>query len=127
VIQTDSQPEELFARFSNGRHVSQADAAADKGGGNSGFRPHELLEAALATCMCITLRMTAKTHNIPVSGVSVSVSLDRSIPGEPTFEHSVQLHGPLTELHKQQLLAALDGCPVRQTLSMALGFRSARA
>lgn len=50
----------------------------DKGGGNQGFRPHELLEAALATCMNIHLRMYAANHGIELGEVTTKVTLDRS-------------------------------------------------
>ena len=37
--------------ISNGEHQTLADTPADKGGSNSGFRPHDLLEAALESCL----------------------------------------------------------------------------
>ncbi len=37
--------------FTNGIHETCADTTADKGGGNAGFRPHDLMEAALASCL----------------------------------------------------------------------------
>ena len=37
-----------------------ADAPLEKGGAGAGFGPHELLEAALATCLNIAVRMSAK-------------------------------------------------------------------
>ncbi|MDD4896469.1 MAG: OsmC family protein, partial [Atribacterota bacterium] len=35
-----------------------SDTTRDKGGSEEGIRPHELLEAALASCLNITIRMT---------------------------------------------------------------------
>lgn len=57
MIRTDSQPAKFQAQFTNGVQVSVSDTTPDKGGGNLGFRPHELLEAALASCMNMSLRM----------------------------------------------------------------------
>jgi len=51
-------------RFSDGEHEGLADTTADKGGGNSGFRPHDLLAAAVASCINMTVRMYAERHAI---------------------------------------------------------------
>ena len=48
MISTTSEAQPFRVQFSNGKHTALADATQDKGGGESGFRPHELLEAALA-------------------------------------------------------------------------------
>jgi len=50
MIQASSQPERYRTAFTNGGQTALADTTADKGGGGAGFRPHELLEAALASC-----------------------------------------------------------------------------
>lgn len=47
------------------------DTTPDKKGANHGFRPHELLEAASASCMNMTFRMYAEIHAIPLAGMSV--------------------------------------------------------
>lgn len=123
MIHTESQTAKFQVEFTNGTHVSTADTTPEKGGGNGGFRPHELLEAALATCMNMTLRMYAEKHGISLASVSVAVSLNRTNPDGPLFEYRVVCHGPLSESHKRQLLSALEHCPVRKTLSQPLHFR----
>jgi putative redox protein len=125
MIQADSQPEQFLTQFTNGEHSAAADTTADKGGGNRGFRPHELLEAALATCMNMSLRMYAQKHALPLTGASVMVSLDRNAPEGPTFVYRVILQGPLGEQQKSQLLSAVESCPVRATLSKDLRFTPA--
>lgn len=122
MIRADSQPIKYQTEFTNGAHISTSDTTADKGGANLGFRPHELLEAALATCMNMTLRMAAEQYGIPLSSVSITVSLNRKEPKEPVFEYSVQFDGALSEAQKSQLLAAVEKCPVRNTLSQPLRF-----
>lgn len=124
MIKTESLNTKFQAQFTNGIQLSIADATPDKGGTGQGFRPHELLEAALATCMNMSLRMYAEKHVLPLAGVSVSVALDRSKPNEPTFEYQVDVDGPLTESDKMRLLQALENCPVRTTLSRPLRFRA---
>jgi putative redox protein len=123
MIHTKSQPEKFLVQFTNGAQFSMADATRDKGGGDAGFRPHELIEAALASCMNMSLRMYAEKHSLPLSGVSVNVSLNRSNPDEPTFEYSIDFQGYLSEKEKSQLIPALENCPVRNTLSKPLQFK----
>ncbi|MGI9566412.1 MAG: OsmC family protein [Nitrosopumilus sp.] len=64
-------------KFSDGKHHGQSDTTAEKGGGESGFRPHGLLEAAYASCINMTIRMFANKHKIPLSGVTTQVTLHR--------------------------------------------------
>jgi putative redox protein len=45
--------------FTNGKHEGHCDAPVEKGGGDAGFGPHELLEAALAGCLNIWVRVYA--------------------------------------------------------------------
>jgi putative redox protein len=59
--------------FSNGQHHTAADNTPEKGGQGAGFRPHELLEAALASCTNIRLRMYADNYRIHLVGVRTTV------------------------------------------------------
>ena len=113
-------------QFTNGTSVSCSDTTPDKGGSGEGFRPHELLEAALANCMNMALRMLAANHSIPLSSVETTVSLNRSVPGEVCFEYSVALTGNLAERDRQRLMEAVKSCPVRETLSKTIVFREKR-
>lgn len=123
MIWAKSESTNYLTTFTNGEQVAQSDTTPAKGGGNLGFRPHELLEAALAGCMNMTLRMAAEKHAIPLAGAVVTVSLDRGAPEGPTFEYQVELRGEITEAQREHLLASLASCPVRNTLSQALHFR----
>jgi putative redox protein len=122
MIRADSQPSPFLTHFTNAEQVAWSDATLDKGGAALGFRPHELLEAALASCMNITLRMYAKKHEIPLDGVSVLVCLDRRHPEEPTFVYRVELAGALSDAQKTLLLSVAEQCPVHTTLSKHLRF-----
>ncbi len=109
--------------FSNGKHTAYADATEDKGGKSSGFRPHELLEAALASCLNMHLRMYADTHNISLEEVQTTVTLDRSIPNEVIFKYSIDLVGSLTKEQRQRLLQIAKTCPVHKTLSKVISIQ----
>ncbi len=109
--------------FSNGKNRSIADTTFDKGGSGDGFRPHELLEAALATCMNMSMRMHAQRQGIALSSVSTTVVLDRSKADEVCFEYSVALPEDLSEADHQKLLEVAQTCSVHKTLSKKLTFR----
>lgn len=122
MIHADSESRQFCTRFTNGEHVGSADTTADKGGGGMGFRPHELLEAAVATCMNMSLRMCAEKHGIPLTGATVVVSLKRNAPETPALVYRIQLYGALSDEQQKRLLASVDTCPVRTTLSNSLRF-----
>jgi putative redox protein len=124
MITASSESQPYLTVFSNGKHAATADTTSDKGGGNSGFRPHELLEAALATCMNMHLRMYAANHGIQLGEVFTKVSLDRSSPSEAVFNYSIELSGQLNDEQRKKLLEIAETCPVRLTLSKKASFRS---
>ena len=124
MIEARSEPSRYQTELTNGLHSITSDTTRDKGGSESGFRPHELLEAALASCMNMTLRMYAEQQGIQLSGVTTRVKLDRSKPEETVFEYEVDLQGELTDTDRDRLITVAEKCPVRQTLSKHLGFRT---
>lgn len=89
-----------------------------------GFSSHELLEAALASRINMTLRMVADRHALPLAGVTTRVMLDQTDPEEGVFEYEIVLRGPLSQEDRDRLLDAAKKCPVRQTLSKRIGFRA---
>jgi putative redox protein len=122
MISTINEAPPYRVQFSNGKHSALADTTQDKGGGGSGFRPHELLEAALATCMNMTATMYAAKHTIPLTQVVTKVTLDRSGSGQVFFSYSVELSGELTVQQREAIMSAMRVCPVRKTLSRGVRF-----
>ena len=124
MMETTSDDMRYRVRFTNGTHTAASDTTQDKGGSGSGFRPHELLEAALASRINMTLRMVADRHALPLAGVTTRVMLDQTDPEEGVFEYEIVLRGPLSQEDRDRLLDAAKKCPVRQTLSKRIGFRA---
>ena len=120
MIRTRTGEQNYQVRFTDGRHEGLSDVTEDKGGGNSGFRPHDLLEAALATCLNMWLRMYADNHKIPLTHIETTVSLDRSQADEVTFNYWLDISGPLSNSEKKKLVAAAASCPVHKTLSKTI-------
>ena len=125
VCKSASADREFVATFDNGAFSGPSDTTADKGGSGLGFRPHELLEAALGDCMAITARMYAKKYGLALETVKVTVDVDRSNPGRAEFVCAVELAGDLTEREREKIVRAAENCPVRKTLSGEIGFRKA--
>ena len=113
----------LQVAFTNGMQTGVCDTTPDKGGQGQGFRPHELLEAALGSCTSMIIDAYARNHGIPLAGVAVTVSLDRSEPETTGFVCEIALDGELTDAQRQGLRRAARACPVRKTLSGKLVFR----
>lgn len=114
-----------LATFSNGQHTACADVTADRGGAAAGFRPHELLEAALASCMNITVRMVAQKNNIPLTSVTTGVSLEKPSAEESVFVVAVELEGEMSDDQRKVLMEAADNCVVKKTLSTRMTFQHA--
>jgi putative redox protein len=123
IIATSKEPAYLTP-FTDGEHHTVADTTKEKGGSGGGFWPHTLLEAALATCINITLRKYADKHAIPLSQAVTKVKLDRSRPGEAVFGYEVELQGNLTAEQRGALLRAAGDCAVKQTLQKRISFKN---
>ncbi len=99
-----------------------ANTVKDGVGGTDGFRPHELLEAALAACMNITARMAAEKAGFPLDAVTTTVRLNRDGDGAVTFECAVSFGADVALRHREAVLRAVEHCPVRRTLSRPIQF-----
>lgn len=106
--------------FTNGTQDAIADVPVDKGGAGNGFGPHELLEAAFATCLTMTVQMYAAKHGIPLVGAQCEVRIDRSLPNAVTLNYTLTFDGPLTDEQTTQLRDAASRCPVARTLTGAI-------
>ena len=110
-------------RFRAGRHGGTADTAKRGVGGSAGLRPHELLEASLATCMNITARMALADLGVTDADVEVRVELRRE-ESTTRFRYELVLP-PELQKHRSALLERLTCSPVRSTLSKAVVFEPA--
>jgi putative redox protein len=124
MITTQSKNLRYQVQYSNGSHTAIADAPVAKGGGATGIGPHELLEASLASCINMWIRMQADKLGFSVGEIEVALSLKRDDPEEAIFEYSVKLDSTLQPEARAQLLQIADDCPVRRTLSRRLVFRA---
>lgn len=117
MVTTEMDPEPYRTKISNGTVTLYADTKKGLRGGATGLRPHELLEAALASCINMTLRISAEQHNIPLEQLKVSVRVIRDQPEHSRFDCTIEMGGTMTEEQRQHLLRSASHCPVSQTLS----------
>jgi putative redox protein len=112
------------ASFTNGELTSIADMPIAKGGDGQGFGPHELIEAALATCIAITARQYAGDHQIPLVSAQCEVRIDRSNAAAVAFDYRLTMEGDLTLIQERNLRDAVSRCPVARTLTGLVTLRS---
>ncbi|MDD3311873.1 OsmC family protein [Pseudodesulfovibrio sp.] len=121
MITAKSNPADYLTEFTDGSHTGVCDAPSRLGGGDAGFTPYSLLEASLAACLNMTLRVYAKNHGIALGDVETSVTLVPDGEGH-LFQYRVKLPEGLDSQVEKRLLAALKGCPVHGILSKPLAF-----
>lgn len=123
MIRATNEEPRYLNKFSNGNGTGFADVTEEQGGTGVSFCPHELLEAALATCINISVRMYAERHGVPLEDVTTEVTLDHGSITESVFRYEIELRGPrLTADQRDRLLAVAKGCSVRRTLSRPFRF-----
>ena len=112
-----------------GPHHITGDEPRDSGGTDAGADPYGLLTAALGACTAITLRMYADRKALPMKGLSVRLTHDKSYAEDASacadgkqqvmmdvFTRELQLEGDLSEEQRQRLLEIANKCPVHNTL-----------
>jgi putative redox protein len=111
-------------------HEFVSDEPEDKGGGNEGPTPTELLLSALGGCTAMTLRMYAEHKGLKLEEVEVELQHDwvtrddwEEWPeGEdrkrlPRILRSIRVKGDLTEEQRERLAYIANRCPVHRTIT----------
>jgi len=121
MVRIKSTDQKYQCYLDNGQKII-VDTTSNKGGSSSGIRPHELLEAALASCMNISLRMQAEKEGIELEKVETTVSVNRNIAGKTIFEYECTILDELDKQTLERIKSILQNCPVRKTLSKQIEF-----
>ena len=126
MVEATALPVAWQVSFRAGDNEGRADTVKDGVGGSAGLRPHELLEASLATCMTISARMALAGLGvqdggvIQDGGVRVRVWLEQEQTAT-CFRYELILE-PALEPHRAALMERVERSPVRSTLSQQLFF-----
>lgn len=118
MIQSIIGSEAYRVTHSNARHTFYADEPEDKGGKDTAPTPDELLEAALASCTLVTLRMYTTHKQWNVGDIQVSVSLIRE-KEKTIITRELHFENELSEEQKHRLAQVAKACPVSKTLGAA--------
>jgi putative redox protein len=110
IAGTLQQDVEVSRRF----HV-RTDEPQSIGGSDSAPSPHELLPAALASCVGTQIVMYARNHGWDVGHVTVDVRYEhRATPRH--FAVTVELGAAVSPAQLSRLDKVARGCPVRRAL-----------
>jgi putative redox protein len=105
----------------DGRHRLITDQPEELGGEGSGPSPHELLPAALAACVTVTLVQYGRTKGWDLGEVTVDVEYDKgSTPRR--VETVIRLDGDLSETQLERLEKVARACPLRRSLEAGFEF-----
>jgi len=105
----------------NGRHTIVTDEPLKLGGTDEGPAPHELLPAALASCIATMIALYAERHGWDVGDARVEVEYDP----EPTPRRiGIQIHLPesLSAEQVRRLERVASTCPLRRALEAGFEF-----
>ena len=103
-------------RIDTGDHELLVDEPVSFGGLSTGPNPFDLLEAALAGCTLMTLRLYAERKGWPLDGIRVRVTHRKGVAGErDRFERELEL-GDATDEQRERLLEIAEKCPVHLLL-----------
>ncbi len=86
-------------------------------GGSVAPSPHNLLDASLAACIAMTVRIAADSRSTPLDRVSVEVNHIAETPDSSDFECRVTLEGDLTEKERAGLLRVAHHCQISKILT----------
>lgn len=97
-------------------HQVVSGTSKQNGGDDEGMSPHELLEAALASCTIITVQMYANRKAWPLESTDVVVTTD-SEGANSHLTRQITFKGNLDEEQRARLLDIANKCPIHKLLT----------
>ncbi|MBO6201351.1 MAG: OsmC family protein [Chryseobacterium sp.] len=111
--------EKYYTEVIAGENTLITDEPVDKGGGNKGFNPFEILATSLASCTAATLRMYIDRKGWDIPTINVEVDLE-NFPQTRTAQFCRIIDFGATEVSeeiKDRLFKIADACPVHKILT----------
>ena len=106
-------------------HSIIADEPTDLGGNNLGMNPNELLQASLASCTSITLKMYLNRKKWDISNIQVDISSDKEKPGSDLeIYKSIKLKGNVDQKQLDRLHYIAGRCPIHRILEKSVKIHS---
>jgi len=100
-------------------HQFAVDGSVEEGGNAGGPSPHDLYDAAVASCKALTVVWYARRKGIALTDVRVEVERDASQERHGTYRLNTILHlaGELSDAQRQDLLTVAGKCPVHKLMT----------
>lgn len=111
--------EKYYTEVIAGENRMITDEPVDKGGGNKGFNPFEILATSLASCTAATLRMYIDRKGWDIPQINVEVDLD-NYPQTRLAQFCRVIDFGTTEVSddiKDKLYKIADACPIHKILT----------
>ncbi|PZU82803.1 MAG: osmotically inducible protein OsmC [Chryseobacterium sp.] len=111
--------EKYYTEVIAGENTLITDEPVDKGGGNKGFNPFEILATSLASCTAATLRMYIDRKGWEIPMINVEVDLE-NYPQTKTAQFCRIIDFGNTEISediKDKLFKIADACPIHKILT----------
>ncbi len=105
----------------NGRHTIITDEPESLGGTDTAPTPHELLAAALASCVSTMITLYAQRRDWDLGEVAVDVDYDADVTPRHV-EVTIHLPDDLTADQINRLERVARTCPVRRALEAGFAF-----
>lgn len=114
----------LGALNRTGPHQVISDVGSTSGGEDLGPSPHRILEAALASCTVITLRMYAQRHGLDPEFIDADVEITKEEKGETVIRREIKLPSSLSPEQKARFFQIAEKCPIHEVLLSHLQIES---
>jgi putative redox protein len=122
MVTAESKKENYLTAVSNQSAVIYCNTSNKSSGEISYLNPHELLCAALASCLNITARMVLDHKNLAYTDVFTKVDIDRITESKTKFIYNIDILGDIPEDAKQRVKEIVKNSPVIKTLSKEIEF-----
>lgn len=111
--------EKYYTEVVAGENTLITDEPIDKGGGNKGFNPFEILATSLASCTAATLRMYVDRKEWNIETINVEVELENfPLTKRAIFKRDITFEGTiLDEEQIKRLRNIADACPIHKILT----------
>ena len=125
MINAESCQENYLTKLSNGPVSISSNSTRDQEG-NAYFLPHDLLCAAFASCLNMTVRMVLDRKGLKYDKVVTNVDVNREKEDSSVFMYHIEIIGDIDESTKEAVITKSMNCPVRKTLSKNISFQPMR-
>ncbi len=100
-------------------HEWVTDVGASEGGSDAGPSPHDIYDAALASCKALTVLWYAQRKKIDLLDIQVITERDDSQERQGTYRlrNVLKLEGNLSDAQRQELLAVAEKCPIHKLMT----------